>query len=57
VQNSHLEILRSGGEKPVRVVSGQPGVIPLRRPRTRYPSLLDNDAAALPMAAEPESTF
>jgi DNA-binding NarL/FixJ family response regulator len=57
VQNSHLEILRSGSEKPVRAVAGQPGVIPLRRPRTRYPSLLDNDAAALPMAAEPESTF
>ncbi|SAK85078.1 transcriptional regulator [Caballeronia catudaia] len=57
VQNSHLEILRSGNERSARVISGQPGVIPLRRPRTRYPSLLDSDAAALPMAAEPESKF
>jgi DNA-binding NarL/FixJ family response regulator len=57
VQNTHLEILRSGNEQAVRVVRGQPGVIPLRPRRTRYPSLLDNDAAALPIAAEPESTF
>ncbi|MFM0323102.1 helix-turn-helix transcriptional regulator [Caballeronia glebae] len=57
VQNTYLEILRCGREKSAGAVSGQPGVIPLRRPRTRYPSLLDNDAAALPMAAEPESTF
>lgn len=58
VQNSHLEILRGGDEPPpLRVFSGQPGIIPLRRSRTRYPSLLDNDAAALPIAAEPESSF
>ena len=57
VQNSHLEILRNASENAARVVSGQPGVIPLRRTRTRYPSLLDNDAATLPMAAEPESPF
>lgn len=57
VQNSHLEILRSGNERSRRVISGEPGIIPLRRPKTRYPSLLDNDAAPLPMAAEPEATF
>jgi DNA-binding NarL/FixJ family response regulator len=57
VQNSHLEILRGGDEPPpLRVFSGQPGIIPLRRPRRHYPSLLD-DAAALPIAAEPESSF
>ncbi|SAK80088.1 transcriptional regulator [Caballeronia fortuita] len=57
VQNTHLEILRSGNEHTVRAVPGQACVIPLRRPRTRYPSLLDSDAAAVPMAAEPDSTF
>ncbi|BAN23474.1 LuxR family transcriptional regulator [Caballeronia insecticola] len=57
VQNAHLEILRSGDESSSRAVPGQAGVIPLRRSRKRYPSLLDNDAASLPMAAEPESSF
>lgn len=57
VQASHLEILRSEEEPPARAVSGQPGIIPLRRPRKRYPSLLDSGAPALPMAAEPESSF
>jgi DNA-binding CsgD family transcriptional regulator len=57
VQNTHLEILRSVNERSARVISGQAGIVPLRRSKTRYPSLLDNDAAALPMAAEPESPF
>jgi DNA-binding NarL/FixJ family response regulator len=57
VQNPHLAILRGSEDPPTRVVTGEPGIVPLRRSRKGYPSLLDQDTASLPMAAEPESSF
>jgi DNA-binding NarL/FixJ family response regulator len=57
VQHPHLAILRGSDEQTTRVVTGEAGIIPLPRSRRRYPSLLDHDAASLPMAAEPESSF
>ncbi|MDR5813754.1 MULTISPECIES: response regulator transcription factor [unclassified Caballeronia] len=57
VLNPHLAILRDLDEQPLPVVTGEPGIIPLRRSRKRYPSLTDLDPASLPMAAEPRSPF
>ncbi|SAK62257.1 transcriptional regulator [Caballeronia hypogeia] len=56
VQTAHLEILRSSTSKRVRVVPGESCIVPLRRRQMRYPSLLEDDAEALPMAAEPDSS-
>ncbi|WP_144145741.1 response regulator transcription factor [Paraburkholderia sp. BCC1884] len=57
---SHLQVLRIGAQVPMRPVMGQAGVVPLRRraPRRFQYSLPANDtAAALPMAAEPGTSY
>ncbi len=58
MQNSHLKILRPGGDEPEPAVqSEETNIVALRRKRRKYPPLIDSEGAALPMAAQPESSF
>ncbi|MBB5407846.1 DNA-binding NarL/FixJ family response regulator [Paraburkholderia sp. Clong3] len=58
---NHLQVLRNNGEHSARpVIRGQPGPVPLRR-RTRarfqYPLPGSDTSSALPMAAEPATSY
>ncbi|MBB5469450.1 DNA-binding NarL/FixJ family response regulator [Paraburkholderia sp. CI2] len=58
---NHLQVLRNNGEHSARpVIRGQPGPVPLRR-RTRarfqYPLPGSDTGSALPMAAEPATSY
>ncbi|MGF6634008.1 LuxR C-terminal-related transcriptional regulator [Paraburkholderia sp. MM6662-R1] len=58
---NHLQVLRNNGEHSARpVIRGQPGPVPLRR-RTRarfqYPLPGSDASSALPMAAEPATSY
>ncbi|MGF6815085.1 DNA-binding NarL/FixJ family response regulator [Paraburkholderia atlantica] len=58
---NHLQVLRNNGEHSARpVVRGQPGPVPLRRrqrARFQYPLPGSDTSSALPMAAEPATSY
>ena len=58
--SNHLQVLHKNGEAAARPVMGQAGAVPLRRPmrrRFQYPLPANDTNVALPMAAEPGTSY